>query len=101
MKQGGYMIKVYAISDGEGIDGQTPVYVITDGKLFRTVNHLLGWSEVPDYEMRSDGRLYRTEYHRQGKGSLPDYEFRKDQMIYRTNYHPDGRMDQPVFVVYD
>jgi hypothetical protein len=101
MKQGGYMIKVYAISDGEGIDGQTPVYVITDGKLFRTVNHLLGWSEVPDYEMRSDGRLYRTEYHRQGKGSLPDYEFRKDQMIYRTNDHPDGRMDQPVFVVYD
>ena len=95
------MIKVYAINDGEGTDGQTPVYVITDGKLFRTVNHLQGWSEAPDYQMRSDGCLHRTKYHRQGKGSLPDYEFRNDQMIYRTKHHPAGRMDQPVFVVYD
>jgi len=95
------MIKVYAISDTEGHDGQAPVYVITDGKLFRTVNHRQGWSADPDYEMRSDGRLYRTGYHLQGPGSLPDYEFRQDQMIYRTHHHPDGRLDQPVFVVYD
>ena len=95
------MIKVYAISDEEGIGGQAPVYVITDGKLFLTVNHRQGWSAVPDYEMRSDGRLYRTRHHRRGKGSLPDYEFRKDQMLYRTKDHPAGGLDQPVFVVYD
>jgi len=95
------MIKVYAISEKDGVDGRVPVYVISDGKLFRTVNHLQGWSEVPDYELRSDGRFYRTRHHCRGKGSLPDYEFRRDQMIYRTENHPDGRVDQPVFVVYD
>ena len=95
------MAQVYAVDEAKGRDGAAPVYVITDGKLYRTVNHRQGWAADPDYEMRHDGRLYRTRHHPQGEGGQPDYEFRQDQLIYRTAHHPDGAMAQPEFVIYD
>ena len=95
------MVQVYAVSENQGENGLNPIYMIDAGKLYRTVNHRLGWSGHPDYELRADGRLYRTHHHLRGEGSLPDYEFKQDQLIYRTRYHPDGDMDQPAFAVYD
>jgi hypothetical protein len=95
------MVQVYAVSEDLGKNGLAPVYMVTDGKLYRTVNHYRGWSAQPDYELRGDGRLYRTRHHFRGEGALPDYEFRQDQLIYRTRNHPEGWTDQPVFAVYD
>ena len=95
------MIQIYAVGCDQSQNGMAPIYVITDGKLYRTVNHSQGWSADPDYEMRIDGRLYRTPHHPQGEGAQPDYEFRQDQLIYRTRHHPDGSLDQPEFAVYD
>jgi len=99
--KGGSMLEIYEVSETQGKNGLVPVYVITDGKLYRTINHRQGWSADPDYEMRPDGRLYRTRYHPRGAGDLPDYKFGNDQLIYRTNHHPDGKLDQPVFAIYD
>lgn len=95
------MLEIYEVSETQGKNGLVPVYVITNGKLYRTINHRQGWSADPDYEMRPDGRLYRTRHHPQGAGDLPDYKFGNDQLIYRTSHHPDGKLDQPVFVLYD
>ncbi len=95
------MVQVYAVNENLGKNGLIPVYLITDGKLYRTVNHRRGWSVRPDYELRGDGCLYRTRHHPAGASGLPDYEFRQDQMVYRTRNHPDGWTDQPVFAVYD
>jgi len=95
------MIQIYAVGAEQGDNGMEPVYVMTDGKVYRTVNHPQGWSQHPDYEMQTDGCLYRTQYHNRGAGRRPDYEFGPDQLIYRTPHHPDGRRDQPVFAVYE
>ena len=95
------MVQVYAVNENQGKNGLNPVYMISDGKLYRTVNHRLGWSEHPDYELHGDGHLYRTCHHAMGAGVLPDYEFKQDQLIYRTRNHPEGWTDQPVFAVYD
>lgn len=67
-----------------------PDYEIRDGKLFRTLNHPMGWSGLPDYEIRGDEKVYRTLHHPLGWGGLPDYEFRTQGKLYRTISHPDG-----------
>ncbi len=94
-------MKVYAIDKTGQNDDMLPVFVITDGRLYRTVNHREGWAADPDYEMHPDGRFYRTRHHRNGPGSKPDYEFRQDQLLYRTPFHPDGQIDRPEFAIYD
>ena len=95
------MIQIYAVGEDQAKDGKGPIYVVSDGKLYRTVNHIQGWSAEPDYEMRDDGRLYRTGHHTRGESGKPDYEFRQGQLIYRTRHHPQGSLEQPAFVVYD
>ncbi|MBI9086944.1 MAG: hypothetical protein JEZ11_25340 [Desulfobacterales bacterium] len=78
-----------------------PVFVIRDGKIFRTVHHHMGWSEVPDYEIGTDGKVYRTEYNRLGQGGEPDFEFRKDQHLYRTQFHSEGPCAEPIYLLMD
>jgi len=95
------MVQLYAVGADQAQNGMEPIYVIADGKLYRTVNHNQGWSADPDYEMHADGCLYRTRHHPRGTSGKPDYEFRQDRLIYRTRHHPDGDLDQPVFAVYD
>ena len=43
--------------------------------LYRAVSHPVGWSGLPDYEIR-DGKLYRTVSHPAGWSGLPDFEIR-------------------------
>jgi len=95
------MIQIYAVDTEQGENVMLPVFVMTDGKIYRTVNHPQGWAAHPDYEMKTDGCLYRTNYHPQGAGQQPDFKFGPDQLIYRTRHHPDGRHGEPVFAVYE
>ena len=44
----------------------------------RTVSHKLGWSGLPDYEIRGN-QIYRTVSHPDGWSGLPDYEIRGNQ----------------------
>ncbi len=83
--------------------GQTdfPVYTITDGKLYRTIKHPLGWSEHADYELGKDGKIYRTEHHPSGTDIHPDYEFRGCQKLFRTPNHPHGPSDLPDYELQD
>jgi hypothetical protein len=92
------MHKLVQIADGR-IDSDSPVFVIYDGRLYRTVNHPLGWAEKPDYEIRDDGRIYRTGHHRLGAGKTPDYEFHEDGCLYRSAHHPDGTSPQPTYAL--
>ena len=78
-----------------------PVYVIKEGKLFRTAFHPDGWSENPDYEFGQDGKFYRTEHHRLGSHPEPDYMFGKERKIYRTATHPDGGTPDPEYEIRD
>jgi len=94
-------MKIMSLSSDGKIDRNFPVYTMTNGRLFRTVNHSLGWSEHPDYILAADGKLYRTEYHADGNGELPDYEFRGDRKLYRTGSHPDGLQIEPEFEICD
>lgn len=82
-------------------EDRTPVYVLTDGKVFRTAFHPNGWSDKPDYDLGQDGLFYRTAYHPDGIGQLPDYEFGKDRKLYRTSTHPQGRIEGPEFEIND
>ena len=78
-----------------------PVYLLRDGKLYRTAFHPEGWSEHPDYRFENDGKFYRTEYHKLGFGLCSDYEFGRDRKIYRTKSHPDGKADMPDYEIRD
>ena len=98
MKQ--HMLKVFKLTDSQKAD-ETPVYVMKDGKLFRTAFHPDGWSDLPDYNLGNDGRVYRTENHPDGSHDLPDYEFRHDMKLYRTSSHPGGKLKTPEFKIND
>ncbi len=96
-----HTLKIFRLSGKMIEKNDFPVYTVSDGKLFRTVEHPLGWSEQPDYSFENDGKLYRTKSHPQGSSNLPDYEFRNNRKIYRTESHPDGPGDEPEFVIHD
>ena len=85
-------------TDGR-IEVDSPVYVIEDGRLYRTVFHPLGWTDLPDYEMKHDGRIYRTGHHRLGAGDAPDYEFRADGCLHRSGTHPEGALPSPEYAL--
>ena len=92
------MHQLVKITQGK-IDYDAPIYVIYDGGLYRTVNHPLGWTDQPDYEIRSDGRIYRTGHHGLGAGDAPDYEFGNDGCVYRSASHPEGALTAPTFAL--
>ena len=94
------MLKVFTLTQTDKND-DTPVYILTDGKFFRTAFHPDGWSDQPDYDLGDDGRIYRTKSHPKGFSKLPDYSFGKDRRLYRTADHPDGKSDAPEFVIQD
>lgn len=100
MKQHALKICRIAAKDEKGND-HTPVYILVDGKFFRTAFHPRGWSELPEYDLRTDGRIYRTKNHPKGMGESPDYEFGRDMKLYRTPQHPEGQMQAPEFEVSD
>ncbi len=93
--------KIYMVGSEKSGDHDCPVYTITDGWLFRTVNHPMGWSEFPDYEFGNDGKIYRTKNHPRGESESPDYEFRGNRRLYRTANHEDGSSEIPEFEIRD
>ncbi len=98
MKQ--HMLKLFKLTDNKRT-ADTPVYVLKDGQLFRTVYHPDGWSDRPDYHLGTDGKIYRTENHPHGLGEMPDYKFGTDRKLYRTISHPDGINPTPDFELND
>jgi len=95
------MLKLIRLVDGNPPEDGLPAYVIDDGKVRRTVHHPLGWTDLPDYELKGDGGIYRTENHPLGAGTGPDYEFRGNGCLYRTRSHPGGESAFPEFAVAD
>ncbi len=96
-----HLLKIFKVTDNRNTEFAEPVYVMQDGKFFRTAFHPEGWSQHPDYDLGNDGKIYRTEYHHNGFGELPDYEFGKDMKLYRTENHPEGRQDFPDYQIRD
>lgn len=79
-----------------------PVYIIRDGKFFRTVFHPAGWSDVPEYELGEDGKIYRTIHHLLGENAEPDYLIESDHGVYRSSGHPENAdFGFPDFVLVD
>jgi len=99
MKQ--HQLKIFKVSDKLQPKDQEPVYLIREGKFFRTVFHPRGYSNQPDYDLGNDGLIYRTENHPRGFGELPDYEFGKDMKLYRTINHPKGKTRIAEYMVTD
>ena len=99
MKQ--HQLKIFKVSTPTLLNNKEPLYLIQEGKFFRTVFHPNGHSEQPDYDLGNDGRIYRTENHPQGFGRLPDYEFGSDRKLYRTPNHPDGEKKTPEYEIAD
>lgn len=91
------MYQVFRISTHLLGPSDQPVYTISEGRFFPTVNHPRGWSDRPDYELRNDGKIYRSADHPQGAGLQPDYEIGPDCLIYRTGHHPEGRSAAPQY----
>jgi hypothetical protein len=89
LKQEAAMLKLFATPNHPAWQRSEPVYVIRDGRFFRTVYHPAGWSDVPDYELRADGSIHRTPHHKLGASDTPDYVIGKDQGLYRAASHPD------------
>lgn len=90
------MSNVYRTQDSGVADA--PDYVIYDGKLYRTVHHPAGWSDVADYEIRGDGKIYALG--NSVEAEAPVYEFR-ELMLYRTKAHPDGPGPLPDYYIFD
>jgi len=93
--------KIFKLSDKPSSTVRFPVYILRNGKLYRTIFHPKGWSDHPVYKFEDEGKLYRTEYHELGFGLHPDYEFGRDRKIYRTKNHPDGKADMPDYEIQD
>ena len=89
------MLKLFSVRDHSPWQLHEPVYVLRDGRFYRTVYHPAGWSEKPDYELRSDGRIYRTPYHKLGGSEVADYVIGEDRGLYRADGHPD-RDEKPL-----
>jgi hypothetical protein len=94
-------VKIYRTGTYAGGKLDAPVYVIQDGNLYRTVDHELGWSESPDYELRSDGLIFRTIHHALGTSDRPDYQLNEMGYLYRTENHPKGASMLPVYELRD
>ena len=77
-------LKVFSTRTQVSGEPEKPVYLIQDGRFFRTINHEQGWSENPDYELKSDGLVYRTEFHPMGTSKTGVYRFGKDGLLYST-----------------
>ena len=92
------MSKVYRTQDAGVADA--PDYVIRDGRLYQTVNHPAGWSDVAEYEIRSDGKIYALGESGGAGAQAPVYEFR-EIMLYRTASHPDGPGTCPDYYIFD
>ena len=92
------MSKVYRTQESGEADA--PVYVIRDGRFYRTINHPAGWSDAAEYEIRSDGKVYRVEEEGNISGQTAVYEFR-EIMLYRTPAHPKGACERPDYYIYD
>lgn len=75
-------------------------YVIRSGKMYRTVDHPLGWSDVPDFEIGSDGGVYMFCTAGTTGEKLPVYEF-KNLFLYRTGNHPKGLSTEPDYYISD
>ena len=102
MKQ--HTLKVFPVLEKERdsrLKADMPVYIVKDGRFFRTAYHPQGWSQTPDYRLGSDGRIYRTKNHPEGSSDQPDYEFGRDSKLYRTISHPKGLSDLPEFKIND
>ena len=99
MKQ--HQLKIFKVSDKPPLENKEPVYLVREGKFFRTVFHPRGYGEQPDYDLGNDGQIYRTENHPKGFGELPDYKFGKDMKLYRTPNHPEGKTDTPEYEITD
>ncbi len=104
------MLKIFLVTNAQDINeirkqvpdiDDTPVYILKDGKFFRTAFHPSGWSDMPDYDLGNDGLIYRTVNHPDGFGDLPDYEFGRDKKLYRTHNHPKGTRETPEYEVRD
>ncbi len=94
------MTKLYPTRQISSKSGESPDYVIRDGKLYRTVSHPDGWSDQPDYEIRSDGKIYRILTDAIRTPDAPFYEFHHI-LIYRTAAHPDGLSKEPDYYISD
>ena len=77
-------LKVFRAKTQPTTQSDAPVYLIQDGRFFRTIDHEQGWSEKPDYELKPDGLVYRTEFHPMGISKAGVYRFGKDGMLYPT-----------------
>ncbi len=94
------MVKLYRIiQDGLEKSG-VPDYVIRDGKVYRTIHHPSGWSDVPDYEIGPDGGVYTFCPSGGPAGKTLAYEFRKS-FLYRTLHHPEGKSTVPDYFISD
>jgi hypothetical protein len=80
---------------------EKPVYVIEDGRLYRTVDHELGRSEDADYVLQADGMIYRTRHHPLGASDIPDFRMHPKGGVYRTLHHPNGPSMLPVYEIRD
>jgi len=78
-----------------------PEYTVVAGRFYRTVHHARGWSDTPDYEIRSDGLIYRCPTHPLGPGQHADYRIGPDCGLYRTACHPDGISDRPEYLLHE
>lgn len=93
--------KIYQVADGSKNTPLAPVYVLRDGFFCRTIDHPLGWSDCPDYELGPDGKVYRTPHNPEGQGVKPDFEFGGDGRLYRYTETASGPSYQPVYELRD
>ena len=95
------MIKIVSASRLPMTETPEPVFVLQDGKLYRTIYHPAGWSDRADYELKPDGMIYRTHHHQMGSSNLPDYKIGTDKKLYRTRHHPKGGSNDAEFELSD
>ena len=96
-----FPVKVFQTATHPDGKSTAAVYLIEDGKLFPTVDHKRGWSELPQYELRPNGLFYRTCFHPLGLSETPDYQMLKNGTLHRTDHHPDGATQYPVYEIRD
>ncbi len=94
-------LKVYQTGTHPQGASTVPVYIIEDGKFYHTVDHIKGWSELPDYKLKSDGLIYRTKFHPLGISETPAYRFQKDGLLYETSDHLKGVAILPMYEIKD
>ena len=93
--------KLYCIGKDGLAEGQGPVYLIKDGRSFRTPAHPSDWSDLPDYYLGDDGKVYLETGSSSVSAAGPVYEFRGGGMLFCSADHPDGPADEPEFQLRD